>query len=176
MCIVVEGLSGSEVRHFSILKQKKRSVQDELSKPEKDYPCDGQGQLPQRNLGATAEDQKAFAGQVITKRSFAVVRFGVEYDHMKAVQLKRESGELPAQNAGLKWGEWEMFPYFIRHNGSMYLRCNPSHNNPVTTEYYLNGVKVDKAQIENMCLASEFRKTEALDTFTVNVENVIAVR
>ena len=124
----------------------------------------------------TMKTKKAFSGQTITKRSFAVVRFGVEYDHMKAVQMKRESGELPAQNAGLKWGQWEMFPYFIKHNGCIYVRCNPSHNNPITTEYYLNGIKVDKAQIENMCLASEFRKTEALDTFTLNVENVIAVR
>ena len=46
MCIVVEGLSGSEVQHFNILKQKKRGVKYELSKPEKDYPCNEQGQLP----------------------------------------------------------------------------------------------------------------------------------
>ena len=124
----------------------------------------------------TMKTRKAFSGQTITKRSFAVVRFGVEYDHMKAVQMKRESGELPAQNAGLKWGEWEIFPYFIRHNGSMYIRCNPSHGNAVTSEYYLNGVKVDRSQIESMCLSSEFRPTEKLDTFTLNVENVIAVR
>ena len=60
MCIVVEGLNGSEVRHFSILKQKKRGVKYELSEPEKDCPCNEQGQLPQHRLGAHNEDQKGF--------------------------------------------------------------------------------------------------------------------
>ena len=121
--------------------------------------------------------KKAFAGNIIVKRSAGVVRFGVEYDNMKAVQAKRESGELSSQNAGLMWGEWMMYPYFIQHKGNVYLRCAKSPKNKVQSEYFLNGRKVDKSVIENMCLASEFKNnTSELDVFTINTENIIAIR
>lgn len=120
--------------------------------------------------------KKAFAGQTIVKRSSAVVRFGVEYDNMKAVQSKRESGELPAVNQGLTWGMWAMYPYFIEHKGNTYLRCSVSKKNPVQTEYFLNGVKVDAETVKSMCLASEFTKKDSVDVFTLNVENILAIR
>ena len=133
--------------------------------------------------------KKAYADYNIVKRSTAVVRFGVEYDNIKAVQEKRSTGELPAQNAGLQWGEWLLYPYFIKHKGNIYLRCATSkvkrwrHNayficytGRIKSEYFLNGRKIDKAIIENMCLASEFRQTEKLDVFTINCENIIAIR
>ena len=120
--------------------------------------------------------KKAFAWNTIVKRSAGVVRFGIEYDNMKAVQDKRQTGELPAQNAGLQWGTWALYPYFIQHNGKTYLRCATSKGNTIQTEYFLNGKKVDKSAIENMVLASEFRQTESLDVFTLNTENILAIR
>lgn len=120
--------------------------------------------------------KKAYADMRIVKRSSAVVRFGVEYDNMKAVQQKRATGELPAVNAGLQWGEWKMYPYFITHKGNTYLRCATSKQNPTRTEYFLNGVKVDAETIKPMVLASEFSKSESQDVFTLNVDNILAIR
>lgn len=119
--------------------------------------------------------KKAFSGQTLVKRSTGVVRFGIVYDNMKAVQEKRQSGELPAENAGLQWGEWMMFPYFIKHKGNVYLRCAVSKGNAIQTEYFLNGVKVTKESIQHMLLASEMKSTSELDVFSVNIENIIAV-
>lgn len=120
--------------------------------------------------------KKMYSNHVIIKRSYGVVRFGVEYDNMKAVQAKRESGELPAVNQGLRWGTWALYPYFVQHNEKMYLRCATSQHNRIQSEYFLDGVKVDKSVVEKMCLASEFHQTDALDVFTVNVENILSIR
>lgn len=120
--------------------------------------------------------KKAFSNCVITKRTSAVVRFGVDYNNIKAVQEKRSKGELPSVNAGLPWGQWKMFPYFIEHKGNMYLRCVISPKNKMQTEYFLNGRKVEKSVIEGMVLASELKGKENVDIFTVNCENILAVR
>ena len=50
----------------------------------------------------------------ITKVSEGTVRFGVEYDNMKAVQEKRENGELPQDNQGLNGMEWIFYPYLLK--------------------------------------------------------------
>jgi hypothetical protein len=60
---------------------------------------------------------------VIEKRVVAhSIRAGVSYDSMANVQYKRESGELPAENAGLPWGTWFLFPHIIEHKGGYYFR------------------------------------------------------
>lgn len=124
----------------------------------------------------TLKTKKAFQNENIVKITKAVVRFGIEYDNMKAVQIKRESGELPKENAGLPWGEWKQYPYIITHKGNDYLRVSVSANNPIISEYYLNGKRVDKDVIKSMCLASEFpTNTEKPDTMTINIDNIITM-
>lgn len=120
--------------------------------------------------------KKSYAGQVIVKRSVGVVRFGINYDNMQSVQSKRQTGVLPSVNDGLVWGEWAIFPYFIRHKGKMYLRCATSKQNETRSEYFLNGVKVDENVIRPMVLASELHRTDELDVFTVNIDNILSVR
>ena len=120
--------------------------------------------------------KKAFAGNVIMKRSSGVVRLGIDYDNIKAVQEKRAIGSLPEVNAGLPWGTWKAFPYLIEHKGNFYLRCAESKNNKIETQYFLNGRKVEKKDIENMCLKSAFTNHANMDVFNVNIENIISIR
>ena len=120
--------------------------------------------------------KKAFAGNVIVKRSSGVVRLGIDYDNIKAVQEKRAIGNLPEVNAGLPWGTWKAFPYLIEHKGNFYLRCAESKNNKIETQYFLNGRKVEKKDIENMCLKSAFTNHANMDVFNVNIENIISIR
>lgn len=111
----------------------------------------------------------------IIKTTKIVIRGGVEYDNIGAVQELRESGVLPAENAGLPWGEWAEYPLHISHKGSDYARFYPASGigfQPKVT-YTLNGVEVDKAQIQTLCLSSEFaKKEEAPLCFTIKAENV----
>lgn len=120
--------------------------------------------------------RKAFSNQIITKRCKGVVRCGITYDNIKTVQQKRLNGILPPQNAGLQWGEWLLAPYFIKHQNKIYLRCTESKNNKIQVEYFLNGKKVDKSVIEPLCLKSAFTNHSELDVFTINIDNILAIR
>lgn len=121
--------------------------------------------------------KKAFKGNnIVTKRSYGVVRCGIVYDNINSVQEKRATGVLPAVNNGLVWGEWLIPNYFIKHNGKIYLRCAESKANKIKTVYFLNGRPVEKSAVEPMCLASAFSKHDSLDVFTINIENIISIR
>ena len=111
----------------------------------------------------------------VEKITRIVVSSGKNYDNQKVVIEGREDGTLPAENAGLPWGEWVEFPYHISHKGSDYVRFYPPSgiNFQPKVEYFLDGVQVDKSQIQHLCLASEFpNRTEAPLAMTVKAENV----
>ncbi len=112
---------------------------------------------------------------MIEKLSVFQARAGINYDNVKAVKEKRESGELPAENAGLPWGEWHQFPYVIRHKGKFYFRLYTVANNfTPKTVYFVNGVESDRATVEPLCLASEFYD-KITDCFTYPLEGILSV-
>lgn len=113
----------------------------------------------------------------VEKVSSAVVRFGVEYEKIKAVQEKKENGEIPKETQPLKWGQWSDFPYFISHKDNMYLRCSTVKNSKVKTEYFADGQPITREEAEVLCLKSEFGKSGAeMDVFTVNTENILSIK
>jgi hypothetical protein len=114
----------------------------------------------------------------ILKHSTFQARVGVTYDNIGVVQEKRESGELPAENQGLPWGQWEIFPYVIAHKGEKYLRCtmlrNGFHRAPVFT---VNGAEITRDEAQRMALASEFSdRDDGPDVFNIKLSSVRAVR
>ncbi len=114
----------------------------------------------------------------ILKHSTFQCRVGVTYDNIGVVQEKRESGELPAENQGLPWGEWEIFPYVIAHKGEKYLRCtmlrNGFHRAPVFT---VDGTEIPRDEAQRMALASEFAdRDDGPDVFNIKLSSVRAVR
>jgi hypothetical protein len=115
---------------------------------------------------------------VVEKVSRIVVRGGIDYDNIKSVQEKRESGELPSENAGLPWGQWAEFPFHIQHKEQDYLRLYPASGLEFIpkVEYYLNGELSTKDAIESLVLKSELPKPndERPDCMTIKVENIKA--
>jgi hypothetical protein len=112
----------------------------------------------------------------IRKRTHMAGRLGVEYDNLKAVKDKRESGELPEENAGLPWGEWLQYPLFISHKGNIYLRLYTGTSataHPYVT-FLKNGEKIEKAAIENCLLASELTASKG-DCFVVKVADMTSI-
>lgn len=128
-------------------------------------------------IGKTLKTRKGVS-DLVEKVTSIVIRGGIDYDNQKAVQEKRESGELPAENAGLPWGEWVEFPLHIAHKGTDYARFYPASgiDFPVKSEYYLNGELTTKEAVQSLCLASEFpqKKDEPL-CYTIKAENVRAI-
>lgn len=114
----------------------------------------------------------------IFKMSKFQCRVGVTYDNMKAVQEGRANGELPAENAGLPWGEWESFPHVIRHKGERYFRCTSLNNGyRKAPRFYRDGQIITKDEAQAACLASEFRGDDETPlVFTVKVSSILEVK
>ncbi len=115
----------------------------------------------------------------VLKFSKMTLRCGIEYDNIAAVEAKRESGELPAENAGLSWGRYvpNLYPYIIEHKGSLYFRFFTVPNSAKTSPMFvLNGKEITKEEAERMCLASEFQERETtLETMTLKVEGILEI-
>jgi hypothetical protein len=126
----------------------------------------------------TERDCKVRKGmEPVRKHSEFQARVGVNYDNIKAVQEKRAEGVLPAENAGLPWGQWVEFPYVIEHKGEYYVRCTVVRNNfrkaPV---YTVHGDVIEREMAQVMCLASEFKDGDDNDVFNIKVSSIISVK
>jgi hypothetical protein len=114
----------------------------------------------------------------ILKDSIFVCRIGVNYDNIGAVKEGRADGTLPAENAGLPWGEWLVFPYVIGHKGNHYFRCTSVNGNDSCipkVRFLRNGVEISKEEAQVDALASEFSEKEDREVFTVKVESIIEI-
>jgi hypothetical protein len=127
----------------------------------------------------TTRPVKMKKGQAeVTKTSEFQCRVGVNYENMAAVKEGRANGELPAENAGLPWGEWLEFPYTIGHKGETYVRCTMLNNAfrraPVFT--LADGSVVDKEVVKAGALASEFREGDDNLVFNIKVSSLVEVK
>jgi len=94
---------------------------------------------------------------------------------MKSVQEKRESGELPIENAGLSGVSW-VVPNLLLKNAQneLLLRVYLHPNCYKKSTYYLNGIQTDKEDLREMCLASEFTESNK-DCFNVKLVKIISL-
>ena len=115
----------------------------------------------------------------ILKFSKMVLRAGLEYDNIGAVQDKRSAGELPSENQGLAWGEYVegLYPYIITHKGALYFRFfTVPTSSRVAPTWVRNGKEITKEEAMVDCLASEFRDdTVTLETITLKIEGILEV-
>ena len=125
-----------------------------------------------------ANVRKGFEGLGIEKVTvYDGARLGIEYDNMTQTKRNRLEGVIPAVNAGLKWGEWEDYPLFIRHKGKRYVRFY-AQLSKVKSHWTMNGQRVELAEIKGYLLASEYNKKEDKGehlTLTMKVENIIEI-
>jgi len=118
---------------------------------------------------------------MIYKYSDMIVRVGIEYDNIKAVKEKRESGELPALNQGLSWGSYVpgLYPFIITHKDNLYFRFFTVPNNPTVirnVSYMRDGKEITKEEAQVACLASEFAERETtLETFCCKLEGILLI-
>ena len=116
----------------------------------------------------------------ITKTQSMVVRLGVDYENLGQTAKNRASGASPEENAGLPWGEWEMFPFLIGHKGKQYVRVY-ANKDQIKAQWFLNGVPVMKSIIEPFLTSAETSNDklqyapDGILTFTVTGENIKSI-
>jgi hypothetical protein len=120
---------------------------------------------------------RAKIAQVVEKESIFQAQVGVNYDNKKSVIEKRESGELPAENAGLPWGEWLQLPYVITHKGKLYFRFSTVKNSFIpSVRYFIDGKEAEKSEVVPLCLGSEFTEKEDRDCFTFHLGDILSAK
>jgi hypothetical protein len=117
----------------------------------------------------------------VTKSVRTVVQVGVNYENRAVVQDARANGDAPETNAGLPWGEWEQFPYVIRHKEKRYVRLYPVRDGEgkpraCKVVYRVNGRAATRSEVEALCLAGEFSSGAPTECYTLAVDNLRAVR
>lgn len=131
----------------------------------------------------TAKELKVragFRGNKVVKFSHKTVRFGCQYENLHSTIEGRADGSLPAENAGLPWGNWKPGEenYIVEHKGNTYLRCATSPNKSKNI-YVINGVLSTKEAAEMMCLASEFPKAREGEkkpsVLCVNTDSIVTI-
>lgn len=106
------------------------------------------------------------------------LRAGISYDNIGAVIEKRATGELPKENQGLPWGEWETYPYTILYKGKRYYRFSPVNNPNVKAPkvgYFQDNKEITEEQAREMALASEFDRPK-VDTFPLPEDGILDIR
>jgi hypothetical protein len=118
-------------------------------------------------------------GFPLTKTTTMLVRVGCDYDEFGEVKEQRQTGELPATNAGLNGMVWDEFPLFIRgiKSGKVHLRMARSSfdNGKVDVEYRIDGQKVEKEDWLHTMQACEKAKKETPKVFNVNIEQITRI-
>ena len=115
---------------------------------------------------------------VVVKRTYGTgLRFGVCYDNMASTQKGREDGTLPSENQGLRGREWIIPNLTLRSlkTGNTLVRLSLAQNSTFRTEYFKNGVKVEKAEIEPLVLKSEVASHEMPNVFDLCVDNILCI-
>jgi hypothetical protein len=122
--------------------------------------------------------KKAYSAMNIVKHVRMVGRVGIEYDNMKAVQEKRASGELPAENAGSWFYHDDTCPGLIRHKRTdapyVQLFVGTSAKVKPNVSFTVDGIPATMEDIESFILASE-KRSEKGETFICKVENMTRI-
>jgi hypothetical protein len=119
----------------------------------------------------------------VFKTSDFQCRVGVDYDNIATVKEGRANGELPAENQGLPWGEWAVFPYIIRHTKKgatqedLYVRCTMLNNGYRKAPVFelADGTVLSKDDVKAMTAASEFKDSDSA-VFNITLSSVLEVK
>jgi hypothetical protein len=116
----------------------------------------------------------AHKGNTLQKFTTGVFRAGINFANLGSVKDAIANGERGAVQP-LPWGEWQQFPYVIKHKESFYLRLYPAKNAKVETTYLVNGQITTKADFDSYLTPSDAKSPDKFECFTVKCENVIAL-
>jgi hypothetical protein len=122
------------------------------------------------------EVKKAFQGANITKQVRVVGRIGVDYDNLKAVQEKRETGELPSENAGTWYDHDHEIKGLVHHKTTrapyVQIMAGTCKSVKPSTTFLIDGKPVEKEIIAHMLTAKELKDSHGSDTIVCKIENL----
>ena len=104
-------------------------------------------------------------------------RIGCSYDALKSTQKAKGvdcRAEAEKLNTGLRGMEWIQYPIILKSikTDKHYIRLETAKNTKFNTTYKVNGVEVDKSEIEQYLQASEKRSGEMPSVMNIGVDDI----
>jgi hypothetical protein len=129
------------------------------------------GQFLRAAFSSPKTPAAAHKGLRLVKRTFGTFRGGINFANLSTVREGIANGDRP-EVGPLPWGEWEVFPHIIKHQGERYCRLYPVAGGKVSCEYTVDGLKVSRETFESYLRPSDRSKNEAPECFTVRLDHV----
>ena len=112
--------------------------------------------------------------EIIKTTKVLNARIGCSYDALKTTREAKgveTKAEARALNTGLRGMEWIQYPTILKSvkTDKHYIRLETSKNTKFNTTYKVNGVEVDKSEIEQYLQASEKRTGEGEMPTVMNI-------
>jgi len=115
----------------------------------------------------------------IVKATRMVGRVGINYDNQAAVIAKRENGELPAENQGLRGMEWVKPPYLMKaiKSGRYLIRLYKGTSAKVKPEvhYFRNGVEVERKSLKGIVASKDWKPSTKGDCFSCHTDDITRI-
>ena len=116
----------------------------------------------------------------IVKSTRMVGRIGIDYDNIQTVKDKRESGELPAENAGLKGMIWIEPPYLLQSekSGRLLLRLYNGTSKTIKPEvhFFRNGVEVERNSLQGIVPSKDWQTADKKgDCFCCHIDDMTRI-
>ena len=115
--------------------------------------------------------------EIIKTTKVLNARIGCSYDALKSTQEAKgvnNKAEAEKLNTGLRGMEWINYPTVLKSikTDKHYIRLETAKNTKFNTVYRVNGVEVDKAEIEQYLQASEKRTGEMPTVMNIGVDDI----
>ena len=115
--------------------------------------------------------------EIIKTTKVLNARIGCSYDALKTTQKAKgveTRTEAEKLNTGLRGMEWIQYPTILKSvkTDKHYIRLETSKNTKFNTVYKVNGVEVDKAEIEQYLQSTEKRTGEMPVVMNIGVEDI----
>jgi len=143
---------------------------------------DSKGQFISVTFKSEKNPAAAHKGTKLEKRVSGVFRAGINFENLSSVKEGIESGQR-GQVGSLPFGEWEKFPYLVKHtdkdgNFNRYLRLYPTPNCKLSVQYLVNGVESTREKFMSFLTPSEKAKMEDSqmpECIAVKESNIISI-
>jgi hypothetical protein len=142
------------------------------------------GQFVKASWKSNPKPKAEFKSTLLEKHTKGIVRSGINYSNLSSVQQGIADGTRgPVQE--LPFGEWQSFPYIIKHRPKdatedvLYIRLYPTTHIPESI-YYVDGIEVDKQTFATYLTPSESKKLlnpseNRPDCFTIKADNILNI-
>jgi hypothetical protein len=129
---------------------------------------------------STVKPAAAHASHTLRKITTCLVMRGAEYQNLSEVKASKSAGTATpsgaaAQDGGLPWGEWDVYPHIITHKGTDYARLYVL-DGTINSIYTVDGEVVTRDEF-NAYLTPSAAKAGRPNggTVTVKIENVKSI-